>query len=163
MYSREEIIKEANHYFERNFSAMNNECSNGIKVFCDFYKKNLQKIKIENMLEIGCGTGFNLIYMNKNYGIKGYGIDPSDMAINYGKKINEENGTDIILSQGFADSIPYESECFDMVYIGFCLYQVERELMARTVAEMDRVLTFGGGFGNYRFRYTYKLCTRKYS
>lgn len=145
MYRREEIIREANSYFDRNCMVMDGEsCSDGMKVFCDFYDECRSKLKIEKMIEVGCSTGFNLVYMNRKYGIKGYGIDPSDKAINFGREYIEMCGAEVELQQGFSDSIPYGHEEFDLIYIGFCLYQVSRDLIAKTISEVDRTLRWGG-------------------
>ena len=45
-----------------------------------------QEYDIENMLEIGCGSGFTLDYLNKGLIIKAYGVDPSDDAIKLGRE-----------------------------------------------------------------------------
>lgn len=39
------------------------------------------------MLEVGCSYGYNLAYLKDKYGFDCKGIDPSNKAILYGKKI----------------------------------------------------------------------------
>lgn len=146
MYSKEILVKEADAYFVRNKKAMDEkECSDGMKIFADFYEENQNIMKIEDMLEVGCSSGYNLVYMNKKYGIKGFGIEPSKEAVRYGsEKASKRGSIDVELRQGFADEIPFQDEAFDAVYLGFCLYQVHRSLLFRTFSESDRVLKYGG-------------------
>ena len=138
-------MEEADAYFVRNKTAMDEkECSDGMKVFADFYEENNNVIKIEDMLEVGCSSGYNLMYMNKRYGIKGYGVEPSKAAVLYSVEKAAKESIELEIRQGFADEIPFRDEAFDAVYLGFCLYQVHRSLLFRTLSESDRVLKYGG-------------------
>lgn len=146
MCNKEILMQEADAYFIRNKNVMNEkECSDGMKIFAEFYEVNKNIIKIKDMLEVGCSSGYNLIYMNKKYGIKGFGIEPSKEAVLYGSEIVSNGGSiEVELRQGFADEMPFQDEAFDAVYLGFCLYQVHRSLLFRTLSESDRVLKYGG-------------------
>lgn len=146
MYSREEIVKEATEYFYRNVYDKKEKQSLGIDKFCTFFDESRTTIKINNMLEIGCSSGFNLRYMNSRYGIKCYGVEPSDKAIDYGNKLSKKWGFDVVLRQGFSDEIPFETGMFDFVYIGFCLYQVSRDCVLKSLAEITRVMKMGGSY-----------------
>ncbi|PCH56232.1 MAG: hypothetical protein COC15_03440 [Legionellales bacterium] len=66
----------------------------------------------------------------------GYGIDPSNNAIQQGNK----QYSNLHLETGTADNLPYENGFFKVVIFGFCLYLVDRDLLMRTIAEADRVL-----------------------
>ena len=91
------------------------------------------------ILEIGCSDGTKLNCLKsliKTQGNSFYGIDPSNLAIEEGNN----NFTDIELLVGSSDYLPYENNYFDMVIVGFCLYLVDRDLIFKTVSEIDRVL-----------------------
>lgn len=72
------------------------------------------------------------------------GIDPSLQAIEYGNKKAGVDGLGVHLTHGFSDELPFEDETFDMLYLGFCLYQVERKYLFKSLMEADRVLKPGG-------------------
>lgn len=145
MIERETIQKEADAYFFRNKELIDKtECSVGMKIFYEFYDECKDTVKVQRMLEIGCCTGYNLIFMNRRYGITGRGIEASPKAVEYGNGIIRKQGLNVKLSQGFMDSLPYEDGEFDMVCLGFCMYQADRDVLFRTLAETDRVLKRGG-------------------
>ena len=48
------------------------------------------------------------------------------------------------LRQGISDSLPYDNHTFDIVVLGFCLYQVPRLYLSDSLHEADRVLKDGG-------------------
>lgn len=58
------------------------------------------------------------------------------MAVDFGNKRYPE----VILSQGTADELKFEDSFFDIVILGFCMYQVDRKLIAKIIEEVDRVL-----------------------
>ena len=82
-----------------------------------------------------------MAYLEEKLGFKGYGIEPSKKAINYGKQLF---GDSLVFVYGTADSIPYVDDFFDVVMVGTCLYQVDRKLLVRTLSEIDRVMKSGG-------------------
>lgn len=92
------------------------------------------------VLEIGCGQGDNLAALAARIPIEGHGIDPSQAAVAAGQAAYPA----LHLVCATADALPYPDHHFDGVWFGFCLYLVDRELLARCVAEADRVLKDGG-------------------
>jgi ubiquinone/menaquinone biosynthesis C-methylase UbiE len=92
------------------------------------------------ILEIGCSSGFNLHYIQQKVPTNLYGIDPSSKAITEGL----ETYKDIDLREGTSDLLPYWNGFFDVVILGFCFYVIDRELLFKTVSEIDRVLKDGG-------------------
>lgn len=145
MYDRINTEKEADAWFYRNRAYLEQTpCSAGIKFFSDFYDRCSSISRIRTVLEVGCTNGYNLIYLNKKYGFSACGIDPSSQAVESGNASITEQGLQIVLEQGFADDLPYERESFDMVYLGFCLYQIDRTVIPQVVSEADRVLREGG-------------------
>lgn len=92
------------------------------------------------VLEIGCGQGDNLATLRRHAAVEGHGIEPSASAVDAGRIVHPE----LQLQCGTADELPFADRAFDVVWFGFCLYLVDRDLLARSIAEADRVLADGG-------------------
>ena len=86
------------------------------------------------MLEIGCGEGKRLAWLAENFHLECHGIEPSALAVDAAKVAGVE------AVQGTADVLPYETEMFDIVVFGFCLYLCDREDLFRIAQECNRVL-----------------------
>lgn len=86
------------------------------------------------VLEVGCGEGTRLAWLKNNLNAHCYGIEPSAQAVAAAcaKGINVQQGT--------ADILPFDSQSFDIVIFGFCLYLCDREDLFRIASEADRVL-----------------------
>lgn len=97
---------------------------------------------VDRVLEIGCSDGMKLNLLCNDVGAVGYGIDPSTNAITDGKSRNPSHR--IHLSVGTSDNIPYDDSFFDLVFFGFCLYLVDRDLLCQTMESVNRVLRPGG-------------------
>lgn len=92
------------------------------------------------VLEIGCGQGDNLAALGRHAVVEAHGIEPSSSAVDAGRLAHP----DLRLQCGTADALPFADRSFDVVWFGFCLYLVDRDLLSRSVAEADRVLADGG-------------------
>lgn len=145
MYEEENHIwteTEGNAWFERNHVRKETELPVSCKLF-----ENVMKHKLENaqtgfkILEIGCSFGYNLRYLCEKYHVEGYGIDPSQEAVEYGNNRVQKN---VRLMQGTAEALDFESESFDIVIFGFCMYCIDRKHIFKSVSEADRVLKEGG-------------------
>lgn len=133
------LTSEGDKYFERNISKIKQ-----IEEIDDLYSVYLKYMKSDmRILEVGCCNGHNLDYYRKQSGCSVYGIDPSDIAINAGM----DTFSEINLSVGTADELPYIDEYFDFVIFGFCLYLVDRKVLSKVISEADRVLKDGGFIG----------------
>jgi ubiquinone/menaquinone biosynthesis C-methylase UbiE len=136
--SNEFLGGEGDRWFERNITAINfknNFENRAIKRILKFHKKS-----INNILEIGCSNGAKLFDLCNYFGAVGHGIDPSTLAIKYGKNQH----SNLHLSVATASNIPYQDNIFDLVYFGFCLYLVDRDVIFQAISEADRVLKPGG-------------------
>lgn len=98
----------------------------------------------QSVLEIGCGSGGNLRYLERLVpGVSCSGLDPSSAAIQEARR----RSPSFQLAVGTADAIPFTG-AFDAVLFGFCLYLCDRALLFRIAMEADRALKgaeLGGG------------------
>lgn len=136
--------QEADAWFQRNEEALKTqkEITKTARFVLQFLKENKILSGGESILEIGSSYGYNLKYLSEQLeGGMYYGIDPSADAIEYGKvKYKQE----IELHHGRSDNLPWEDEKMDVVILGFCMYQVDRKYLMRTISEVDRVLKENG-------------------
>ena len=130
-----DIPKESDKYFLRN---KHDQESFTTDIFHDHLMPLVSKgMKI---LEVGCMNGYRLHDLTVKKGAECYGIDPSHLAIEDGKKLFPV----IHLAEGPSHQLPYTDAEFDIVYMNFVLYCVPRHYVLRTLSEMDRVLKDGG-------------------
>jgi ubiquinone/menaquinone biosynthesis C-methylase UbiE len=128
---------EGNNWFLRNktfeYRAENDPV---IKVLIEY------KLNAQSVLEIGCSYGYRLNANTKIFSdTNTTGIEPSEQAIHLGQSLYDQ----VRFIHGTADDMPaLSSGSFDLVVIGFVLYVVDREILLRVVAEVDRVLKDGG-------------------
>ena len=92
----------------------------------------------ECILEIGCGTGHNLVRLAREVGPTGHvvGIDIAENMVALARQLLESEHLDdrAVVECGDAESLPYETETIDGILMTFTL-----ELFA--VADMDVVLS----------------------
>jgi len=91
------------------------------------------------ILEIGCSDGTKLNYLSgklPNLQLELYGVDPSSESIKSGSR----EYPNLNLREGTSDELDFGENSFDVIIIGFCLYIVDRELVFKTVSEVDRTL-----------------------
>lgn len=130
---------EANEWFNRNKEMLKNyDGSNDLVV--DLLEK--YNVNFNNVLEIGCSFGHRLNHLKEKYNqCSAFGIDPSSLAIEFGKK----KYPNINLCEGTADNMNnYKSNFFDVVIVGFVFYVLDRDDLLKVVSEIDRVLKSGG-------------------
>lgn len=130
---------EADAWFERNKEVLLNYSSDKDGVV------NLIKeygLKPKFLLEIGCSAGYRLNGIKKiikNCDV--FGIEPSQKAIEYGKKHFKAVNFD----QGTVDNLKiYKNESMDLIIVGFVFYVIDRNTLFKAVAEIDRVLKNNG-------------------
>jgi ubiquinone/menaquinone biosynthesis C-methylase UbiE len=86
------------------------------------------------LLEIGCGEGSRLAWLQDNLRLRCAGVDPSAKAV----EAAAARGVDA--RQATADHLPFADAGFDLVVFGFCLYLCDRADLFRIACEADRVL-----------------------
>lgn len=114
---------EGDQWFERNLDApMNGDV---IRVLTTL------ECRPKTIVEIGCGTGRYLNAMWREYGGHCIGFDPSQQAIDYGRKKHLR----LDLRVGTAGS--FYGIHMDVLVFGFCLYLVDRHDLFRVVDDAD--------------------------
>lgn len=96
-------------------------------------------IKPLNVLEVGASNGYRLAALGQIHECKLTGLEPSAAAVADG--LTRFSG--LRLQVGVGSAIPFD-EPFDLVIVNFVLHWVDRSLLLRTVAEIDRVTADGG-------------------
>ena len=112
-------------------------------IFSNF--KNLDDRKGKKVLELGCGTGSNLIFCSKE-GMDCYGIDASSTVISYAKSFSKSEGVNCNFKIGDFTNLPYEDSKFDVVLDRSALSLCTIEGFKKAVSEAQRVLKSGGLF-----------------
>ena len=154
------LSSEGDKWFERNKQVYSETHEDKV---IDFIKA--QELTPKRVLEIGCASGSRLQKLNQLFGAECVGVDPSKAAINHGKEIYPK----LSLSIGTADSIDFESESFDMVILGFCLYLCDRKDLFAIANKVDIVLKEGGVIviqdflPSYPYKNKYSHCDGVYS
>jgi len=133
------LADEGDQWFMRNKSALAG-ASQQRDCMVQHIADQLRSDAASTVLEIGCGQGANLEHLARLRPVNAHGIDPSTQAVLSGGARNSA----LHLQVGTADDLPYADQHFDVVWFGFCLYLVDRDLLQRVVAEADRVLRDGG-------------------
>lgn len=98
-------------------------------------------------LEIGCGTGSLLVLLKRSEpGAEVVGLDPDPAALAIAGRKAAKAGVAVRLDQGFADELPYADASFDRVLSSFMFHHLSRDVKAKTLREVRRVLKPGGRF-----------------
>jgi SAM-dependent methyltransferase len=132
-------VYEADAWFERNL-----EYIKGFDASKDRIIGVLEEYGVTGgrVLEVGCSAGHRLNGLRDRLpACKVFGIEPSVKAVEYGR----EHYKDIDIRNGTGDDLKsFESGSMDVVIVGFVFYVVDREMLFRVMAEVDRVLKNGG-------------------
>ncbi len=63
-------------------------------------------------IELGCGTAYVSAWMCRR-GAKVVAIDPTPNQLETARRLQQEHQLDVVVEQGFAESVPYPDESFD--------------------------------------------------
>ena len=132
------LNKEGDQWFKRNSNRhLGNFIDININSFIPLVKDK------DKILEIGTSDGRILDYLSikvPKFNLSLFGIDPSYESINSGS----QKYPNLNLKQGTSDQIEFDDNYFNIVILGYCLYLVDRELLFKTISEVDRILKQGG-------------------
>lgn len=104
-------------------------------------------LKVSNVLDIGCGTGFPLLEIAMRLGNSSHvtGIDPWKAGLDRIRdRISHYGITNISLIEGFAENMPLPSEHFDLLVSNNGINNVQD--IPKTFAECNRVAKKGAYF-----------------
>ena len=93
----------------------------------------------KNVLEVGAANGYRLATLIRLHGCRASGVEPGEAAVADG----HARFPAVRLDVGRADAIPYQEQ-FDLVIINFVFHWIDRSVLLKTVAEIDRVVEDGG-------------------
>ncbi|MEK6873506.1 MAG: methyltransferase domain-containing protein [Nanoarchaeota archaeon] len=125
-------------------------------IFESFFEKKLRRKSLELLkvnegdlvLEIGFGTGYNLIELAKSVGENGriYGIDLTSEMIEISKKRLKKKNLEkrVKLVRGSATKLPFGRNSFNIVYISNVLELFSDKDIKKVLKEIKRVLKTKG-------------------
>ncbi len=100
--------------------------------------------KRATVLDVGCGAG-NLSFWLESKGFEVFGTDVSPSAIEWAKEEAEKRGTTVSFTVSDAtESLPYPSECFDIVLDNHCLHCIIGVDRDKYLCNVFNVLKPGG-------------------
>lgn len=98
-------------------------------------------VKPRKPVDIGCANAYKLAAICEAYDLEdGWGIDPSAIAIADGLN----RWPYLCLHEGSLYHLPFATAVFDLALAVFVFHWIDRSLLLRSVAEIDRVLAPGG-------------------
>lgn len=119
-----------------------------------FNRRGVELLEIcsgQTVLEIGYGTGHNLLQLAGLVGVSGRvaGVDlSSGMARVAGARLSKSGqGQRVQRGLGDARLLPYPGGCFDAVFMAFTLELFSPQDISRVLHEVHRVLRVGGRLG----------------
>lgn len=130
---------EADRWFERNASVLSGERVDWPLRMLEMWENPSRDFS--SVLEVGCANGWRLEQCRKRFGSsRCVGVEPSAAAVSDGRS----QFPSLDLREGLLSDIPVSSDTFDLVMVCFVFCWVDRGLLARAVAEVDRVVRDGG-------------------
>lgn len=99
------------------------------------------------LLDVGCGTGEDLMMLKSKYPeMRLYGIDADPRIIEIAKKKNSEKKFGINFQLAFAEELPFKKNLFDAVWCNLVLHHLPTNSKKQAIKEMYRVLKKGGKY-----------------
>jgi len=95
-------------------------------------------------LDVGCGTGRLLAFLHGAWpGLKLTGIDLSRPYLDEARRLIGRTAR-VKLIEGATEALPFDEASLDLVVSSFLLHELPKEIRAKAIAEMARVLKPGG-------------------
>jgi len=93
-----------------------------------------------NTLDVGCGRGEFTCFLSDRGAIVS-GIDPNSDRISVASAHAHSVGLSVGFYEGFAQSLPFANDAFDIVIFSNSLHHVDNEMIPKALAEAERVLS----------------------
>lgn len=135
------LAREGDSWFDRNVvMTSRRDFFPELEILVPYLIGNNKIGSVENFefLEVGCGGGERTNFICQMTKGSGVGIDPSSRAIEFARSKYQKTNLNFLV--GTADNLPLCNESVDLVYFGFCLYLVDRDLVQQCVEDSLRVL-----------------------
>lgn len=91
----------------------------------------------DRLLDVGCGTGASVAYLQRDFGLQAQGLDPSALLLERGRRLYPQ----ITLRQGRGEELPYPNQSWKGILCECSLSLMELEVAGQ---EFYRVLYPGG-------------------
>lgn len=120
--------------------------SEELAFFANWIEKELGTgaISMMNILDVGCGNGRNLAYLNEEYRGKGTGFDISEEAINIAKKNYKDKKNISFFVKDIRENIDMENESVDLVLDLMVSHHLTKEEHKKYFGEILRVMKKDG-------------------
>ena len=106
--------------------------------FQDIFIKILKELKFNSILELGCGFGWNLGRIKKEFDVRIFGIDFSNTQLD-NAKIFLNNDNKIKLSQGDITKLPYKNNSIDVLFSFGVFMNLHKNIVNLAIDEAIRV------------------------
>ncbi|AKM79810.1 MAG: UbiE/COQ5 methyltransferase [Candidatus Beckwithbacteria bacterium GW2011_GWB1_47_15] len=93
------------------------------------------------ILDVGCGTGDDLLYLAAHYPkSKLYGLDADTSILQIARKKSQKAGAAIHFKISLAEKLPFSGNSFDLVWSSLMLHHLPTKYKKRALKEIYRVL-----------------------
>ena len=140
--SFEKIYKSGTKEFQKRYHTELLEENKFVRQRIDNLFQTLFTDNIENLLDVGCGTGFYFSALSE-YTKNIFGIDVSSFILKESKKmVEEKNLKNVYFGLSISEVLPFRDNSFDCVFIFAVLHHLQN--VDKTIAEAHRVLKKNG-------------------
>ncbi len=142
-------------YTKAEHLALSTEASDDLEKFCRFLERETKRTvlnPLSSVIDLGCGNGRNLVYLARQFGMRGTGYDSSSAAIKEAQKLS--SGLPLsyeVRSIAGEVTLPDESQTLALDMMSSHFLKEEERFVLRD--EIHRVLKPGG----YLFMKTFLL------
>lgn len=134
-------------YKDPMFFALSDEVSGDLKKFVKWIQKEYGKDVLRSdvmVLDVGCGNGRNLLWLNDQYRVRGFGFDISNEAISQAQKKagSQKWGPKLkFVVRSLDQEIPLEDESVDIVLDMMASHFLKEEDRKKYIKEITRDLS----------------------
>jgi SAM-dependent methyltransferase len=101
----------------------------------------------KSILDVGCGDGRHLVFLNHDLGFRSYGVEPNEQLASIAQQNVDATGADAVVCAGSNRDLPFEENKFDyLLSWNSCYYMGENNScdFQKHVEEYKRVTKTGG-------------------